>query len=33
VAGGTTDIVELRPEGIERRFHVLGSLWALARIR
>ena len=33
VPGGTTDIVELRPEGITRRFHVMGSLWQLARIR
>lgn len=33
VEGGSTDVVELHPDGIERRFHVLGSLWALARIR
>jgi hypothetical protein len=33
VEGGSTDVVELHPEGIERRFHVPGSLWALARIR
>jgi hypothetical protein len=33
VEGGSTDIVELHPDGIERRFHVPGSLWAFARIR
>lgn len=33
VPGGSADIVELRPEGVVRRFSVTGSLWALARIR
>jgi hypothetical protein len=33
VDGGSTDVVELRPEGIVQRFHVPGSLWALARVR
>jgi hypothetical protein len=33
VDGGTADIVELRPEGVVPRFHVPGSIWALARIR
>jgi hypothetical protein len=33
VAGGSTDVVELRPEGIVQRFSVLGSIWAMARIR
>jgi hypothetical protein len=33
VDGGSTDIVELRPEGIVQRFHAPGSLWQLARIR
>ena len=32
-AGGSTDVVELRPEGIVQRFHVPGSIWAFARIR
>jgi len=33
VDDGSTDIVELRPEGIVQRFHVPGSIWQLARIR
>ncbi|HTV23640.1 MAG TPA: hypothetical protein VMG12_33350 [Polyangiaceae bacterium] len=33
VDNGSTDIVELRPEGIVPRFHVPGSIWQLARIR
>jgi hypothetical protein len=33
VDGGSADIVELRPDGIVQRFHVSGSLWALARVR
>lgn len=33
VEGGSTDVVELHPDGVVQRFHVLGSLWAFARIR
>lgn len=33
VQGGTTDVVELQPDGIARRFHMPGSLWAMGRIR
>lgn len=33
VDDASTDIVELRPDGIVHRFHVPGSVWQLARIR